>query len=224
MRFNLGSGHWLASTGGFSGEQKPVFYLEKPEKNIKKPEEKKTGFLFTAGWWFFATPLKNLIESQLGWLFHSQLNGETKTCSKPPTSPVFFFTGCWPPIHPQLVHLGVMNQVNSWFRFGDVANLANLCSQIWLVVQCAHLEKWWTSSMGRMTSLFFWENNVWNTTNQYFSMFSNDFPMIFPWFENHQPEIDSWNLAVFFGEPTWLRKKEMRKHGSNPRWFATKKA
>ena len=71
---------------------------------------------------------------------------------------------------------------------------------------------------------FFWENNVWNTTNQYFSMFSNDFPMIFPWFENHQPEIDSWNLAVFFGEPTWLRKKEMRKHGSNPRWFATKKA
>ena len=26
----------------------------------------------------------------------------------------------------------------------------------WLVVQCAHLEKWWISSMGRMTSLFYY--------------------------------------------------------------------
>ena len=35
---------------------------------------------------------------------------------------------------------------------------------IWLVVQCAHLEKWWSSSMGRMTS-HIWNGkykNVWN--------------------------------------------------------------
>ena len=44
MRFNLGSGHWLASTGGFSGEQKPVFYLEKPEKTLKNLRKKKLGF------------------------------------------------------------------------------------------------------------------------------------------------------------------------------------
>ena len=40
-----------------------------------------------------------------------------------------------------------------------------LIYQYWLVVQCAHLEKWWSSSMGRMTSLFYEMDNkrhVWN--------------------------------------------------------------
>ena len=57
---------------------------------------------------------------------------------------------------------------------------------LWLVVQCAHLEKWWfvSSSMGRITSLF-------DKMEHVPFMFETTFPYlwwIFPWFSHGQFE------------------------------------
>ena len=41
---------------------------------------------------------------------------------------------------------------------------------VWLVVQCAHLEKWWSSSMGRMTSHILWKIKIMFETNQWRSV------------------------------------------------------
>jgi hypothetical protein len=43
--------------------------------------------------------------------------------------------------------------------------------------------------------VFFWENNVWHTPNQDFSVVSRVFTSTFPWFLHPHPEIGSWNLA-----------------------------
>ena len=60
----------------------------------------------------------------------------------------------------------------------------------WLVVQCAHLEKWWSSSMGRMTS------QIWNGSKKMFETTNQQFNI-----QSYFLRILGW-CWLMFGSPT----------------------
>ena len=84
---------------------------------------------------------------------------------------------------------------------------------IWLVVQCAHPEKWWSSSMARMTSHILWKiKNVWNQPGQNYT--ANNISSMVCWKIHNLSNIFlAINLNLWISQPCLEHQRHTISHG-----------